>query len=102
MWRPCQPPTTPPPSPATTTTSSSLAPAPAPTPPDCLAPPFMGLRVCSVTVNDVSFVLPICVFTCSQKDETEGYCSDSASASTIHLSGGPYSGMVLYFREVSR
>jgi hypothetical protein len=37
-----------------------------------------------------------------QKDETEGYCSDSASASTIHLSGGPYNGMVLYFREVSR
>jgi hypothetical protein len=43
----------------------------------------------------------MCTRYCRQRDEAEGYASDAASASTIHLAGGPYNGMVLYLREVS-
>lgn len=38
----------------------------------------------------------------SMKDEGEGYAYDSKSASMIRLTGGEFSGRVLYLREVSR
>lgn len=39
---------------------------------------------------------------CREKDATDAYANDQASCSAIHLTGGPYNGMVLYLKEVSR
>ena len=50
--------------------------------------------------NNALIECDVCV--CSAKDAGEGFPSDGASCSAIHLTGGPYNGMVLYLKEVAR